>query len=90
MCPPQAIQPIKQVFGVSFTDNDMAINIANGWSLSNELYHKLISKNSKVNAIFPILLHTKSCPTEYTLLTRQSTSVLKWAYCVIMKLIKED
>ena len=70
----------------------LAIDITDGHGLSSEASHKLLPKKSKVmNATYvSCSFHIKSCITTCTLLTRQSTLVLKVGVMWVAKLIKED
>ena len=56
----------------------LAIDIDDGYGLSNEARHELLLKESKVhNAVLAFHFTVNSYLTNCTLLTRRSTSVLK-------------
>ena len=63
----------------------LSINLSDRQGLSIELYCELLLREQG-NAVFTIHLNTKSCLASYTLLTRQSASILN---VDIVKLIKE-
>ena len=55
----------------------LAINITDGHGHSNEVRRKLLLKKEQSNAVLAFLFAVNNHLTSFTLLTRQSASVLK-------------